>query len=317
MRTSNASFSSLNVTLYSSEVIELTDDICKERIIAFCLNSLKSFVGILKTQVLNYKKLVVLALNHNTNNPNQNLVPSSIALTQINFNTLLGNNIIYSSLKSININNVTETFDYLITSRDNINIVTNNQSLNLKTCIYYIKRLFFLLNVYLTTYIIPNFTSNAFNVSQNEKTKKSLEFILNVLDLFYEIRNILYFKISLAISMLTFIYSIKDLIIQCGEEAIIKIIFIILNIGWPNYEQDIQKTFTESFNMKFRKFELERIRISSDKFLKREYVNLIADTNCLYFVEKSTQSKTLFNVFNTIFKGKEMREIVFLDLVKW
>jgi hypothetical protein len=291
----------------TNEVIELSDESYKERIILFSLNSLKSFIGILKNLITNYKKLVVLSLNFNSGTPN--LVPASITVTQINFTNVLGNNIIYSNNKGININNITESFDYLITSKDTINIApTGQNSLNLKTCIYYIKRLLFLLSTYMNTYISTN--------SGNEKAKKSLEFVTNVLETFYELKGILYFKISLAISILNFIFSIKDLLVQCGEETVIKIIFLILNIGWPNYENEILKTFTESFNIKLRKFELERIRIS-DKFMKREYVNLLSDTCCLYFVEKSSQGKTLFNAFNSIFKGKEMREVNFLELVKW
>jgi hypothetical protein len=302
-RGSSSFTAGFNINLTSSEVLELPDDNFKERIITFAMNSLKSFVNILKNLIINYKKLVVLSLNYNTQNPSNNLVPSSINLTQINFNNVLGNNIVYSNNKGININNITENFDYLITSKENINLVpTGQNSLNLKTCIYYIKRLLFLLSVYLNTYQGNN--------------KKCFEFFLNVLEIFYELKNILFFKISVAVSLVNFIFSIKDLIIQCGEEAIIKIIFLILNIGWPNYENEIQKTFTESFNMKFKKFDMERIRIS-DKFMKREYLNLLTDTCCLYFVEKTNQGKTLFNVFNSIFKGKDMREIIFLDLIKW
>jgi hypothetical protein len=237
-----------------------------------------------------------------------NLVPTTIGVTQINFNNVLGNSIIYSNNKGININNITETFDYLITSKDTINIApTGQNNINLKTCIYYIKRLLVLLSTYLNTYTQNNSV---------ERTKRSFDFILNVLELFYDLKGALYFKISLAISILNFIFSIKDLITQCGEEAVIKVIFLILNIGWPNYENEILKVFTENFNVKFRKFDLERIRIS-DKFMKREYVNLLADSCCLYFVEKSIQGKTLFNAFNSIFKGKDMRELIFLELVKW
>jgi hypothetical protein len=51
--------------------------------------------------------------------------------------------------------------------------------------------------------------------------------------------------------------------------------------------------------------------------MKRDYVNMLSDTLCFYLVEKSIHGKTLFNVFNIIFKGKNMRELLFLDLVKW
>jgi hypothetical protein len=134
--------------------------------------------------------------------------------------------------------------------------------------------------------------------------------------MFYDMRNYLYYKTSLAISILNFIYSVKELIIGCGEEMIIKIIFLILNIGWPGNENEHLKIFTEHFNSKFRKFDCEKIRIV-DKFMKREYVNLLSDICCIYFVEKSTQEKILLSVFNALFKGKDMRESLFLDLIKW
>jgi hypothetical protein len=67
-----------------------------------------------------------------------------------------------------------------------------------------------------------------------------------------------------------------------------------------------------------------------EKQLKREYVNMLADICCFYFIEKSSQGKTIWNIINNIFKSSssnpvfnmrtpisQIREIIFLDHCKW
>ena len=76
------------------------------------------------------------------------------------------------------------------------------------------------------------------------------------------------------------------------------------------------KELLNQINFKFKKFENEKIRII-DKYMKREYINVLSDVCCVYFVEKSTQEKLLISVFNSLFKGKDMRETIFLDMIKW
>jgi hypothetical protein len=277
-------------------VIDVNDDTLRDRIIVFTINSIKSFINILKNLIINYRKLVIVSTNFNQEGKNcvgtSQSIPNSI---QLNYTS----GIIYNNNKSININNITEHFEFNIGTNNIVNIQSNN-SISFKYSIYYLKRFLYLLSIYLTTC----------------QTKKLNEYIIMVVDIFYEIRNFLYYKTSLAISMLNFIYSVKELIINCGEEIIIKIIFLILNVGWPGNENEYLKVFTEHFNIKFKKFDSEKIRII-DKFMKREYVNLLADICCIYFVEKSNQEKILLSVFNALFKGKDMRESVFLDLIKW
>lgn len=309
----------------TNEILEFIDDNIKEKILHFSINSLKSFVNIFKSLIINYKKALNATFSSNTSPNGAQAMPNPGVLS----NNTSGTNIGSSGLprNTIQFNNINEALDSLNNGSQNSN---NHGQLNIpvRTLAYYIKRFLYMITTYLNTYHNsskdnPSGTAPTNTFSQNssysyiaEKNKKLIDVTLSLSELMFEMRSLTFFKLSFAVSILNTIFSIREIIYLTGEDPMIKMIFFILNIGWPDYENEISKIFSENFNMKFKKFESEKVR-SNEKPMKRDYVSMLGDICCLFLVEKSAFGKNLLNVFNLIFKGRNMREIIFLDMIKW
>lgn len=325
---SSSGFNSLNIGSNTKEnkvvqetIIEINDEFLKEKILNFSINGIKSFMNIIKSMMNTYRKIVTSSITPQINS-NKN---STTSLEQCT--------------SSISINIVTENMDIYQTNNQ------TNTNVNFKIVVYYIKKFLNLISIYLSTFqdsienlnvlinqknIFNYYSGNNINLinSPNQSANKKLSELINTLiEILFDMRNLVLFKSSIAVSILFMIMNNKELFIQSGEDNIIKIIYLVLNIGWPNYENEISKYFTECFNIKNKKFENEKIR-PQEKPIIKEYINFLADIVCLYFIEKSSQGRLLLNILNSIFKNNifnnnqrsnssTIRENIFLDLSKW
>jgi len=257
----------------------------------------------------------ILNLNIHINNITENFVENSQILTNLNSQNSLSNvnlkltvyylkrilNLIAVYLSSINVQNnnfvnnnknLSGFYGYN-TNFINFNNFTN---FNFSSCFNNLNNNNNLIN------FNQNFSNYANFTNYLNNQKKLNEGITALIEILTEMRSFCFFKLSIAVVILNFIISIKEIIISSGEENVIKMIFLILNIGYPNYEGEILKLFTENFNYKFKKFEIEKIR-PGEKFMKREYVNLLSDTSLLYFIENSQHGRILMNILNLIFRN--------------
>jgi len=154
------------------------------------------------------------------------------------------------------------------------------------------------------------------NLNEGEKLKYLSNFYSNFLECLYDIRNLSYFKPSLSLSVLYTLFSLKELLYKFGDELILKTIYLVLNIGWTQYENEIHKIFNENFNIKFRKFEYEKIR-AFESPLKKEYINFLSDIIIYNLVDKISLGHNILSTFNSIMKNKTSRESIFMDLCRW
>ena len=187
----------------------------------------------------------------------------------------------------------------------------------------------------------PSFYSKQSSFNENLKDKLNKEYgnpDLNIIirDLIRYIMESLFFVFTskeYSLSIISLLFEIRDLLFKFGDEKIINIIYIILMIGWPYYQDNItnsfDKYFLTNFNMKqFKKEKYyqidlknenkEKVLLNSD--LGNEYLQFFCDITCLFYLEKIEFSKTMFDVLNNIFPEEEKqsnREKIFLSLAKW
>ena len=275
-----------------NEYIEISEENLKEKIINFCLNSLKSFINIFKT-LINKKNI--------PENNRSNIVKSS---------------------------NSNDNLSQFLQSKSDL-----SQNYNIKTIISYIKKFLSLLSVYFIS--IPAGTEK-----DKEKIKKYSDFAIIIIDMIYDMKTILKLKPSLITSVLYFIIKTKTAFMTFGNETSIKVIFLCLSIGWPNYENDLYKYFCENFNVKLKKFN-ETVTNSQVEFKKggnndassnytsnvnktekinehkKEYINFLADVACWYYFEHFYATKVVLKILGNVFKSKNGREKIFIDLIKW
>jgi len=154
------------------------------------------------------------------------------------------------------------------------------------------------------------------NFNDSEKIKNMSNFYSNYLEALFDLTNLAYFKPSIAISILYTLFSLKEVISKFGDELILKTIFLVLNLGWSQYETEIYKVFNENFNLKFRKFDYEKIR-SFETPLKREFINFLSDIVIYNLVDKISNGQNILSTFNSIMKNKTSRESIFLDICRW
>jgi hypothetical protein len=300
--------------------IEISDDTLKEKILNFSISSLKSFINIMRSMINTYKKQSFAML------PN-NLVNTKQQMDNMNF------------VSSVNINLITEIIDNTSSGKEKEVYIT------FKMVVNYIKKILNLISIYFSS--LPDAGEEKFsllgiknlnnfymgNLKESTSTnsmffntgianKKMNEYVNTLIDILYDMRSLIYYNQSLANSIFYLLLSIKDFLTLSGEDNILKIIYLSLNIGWPTYENEILKLFSE-YNFKVKKFESEKLK-PPEKYMKREYTNLLADIVCVYFIEKSSHGRVLMNIFNSLFKNINskgsisfMRENIFLDLCKW
>ena len=134
-----------------------------------------------------------------------------------------------------------------------------------------------------------------------------------------------------SISIISLLYEIRDLIVNFGDDKILNVIYIILMIGWPTYQDNITNNFDKFFFTKFNMRQIKKekyyqIDLKSENkdllnsLIGNEYVQFFADITCLYYLEKIEFSKTMWETIKNIFPEKEKqknREIIFLSMVKW
>lgn len=154
------------------------------------------------------------------------------------------------------------------------------------------------------------------SLGEAEKMKHLSAFYSSFLDSLYDMRNLAYFKPSVAVSVLYTLFSLKDVLSKFGDELILKTIYLVLSIGWSQYEGEIYKIFNENFNLKFKKFEYEKIR-SFETLLKKEFINFLSDVVVFSLVDKISIGHNILATFNAIFKNKTSRECIFLDICRW
>lgn len=154
------------------------------------------------------------------------------------------------------------------------------------------------------------------NPGEAERVKHLSAFYTSFLESLYDIRNLAYFKPSVAISVLYTLFSLKEVLSKFGDELILKTIYLVLNLGWTQYETEIHKIFNENFNIKFRKFEYEKIR-SFETPLKKEFINFLSDVVVYSLVDKISIGHNILSTFNAIFRNKNSRESIFLDICRW
>jgi len=164
-----------------------------------------------------------------------------------------------------------------------------------------------------------------------EKIKKLGDYLNNIIELFTDYRMLLTLEPSLNICLQHFIFNTRHILVKLGDNNNYKIIYLCLNISWPQYEFEVWKLFTESFNLKFKKTEVEKNKlreslVSSNndftggkrpKSIKNQYINYLCDMNVIYLIENSTNNKILVKILNSVFKGQTQREEIILYLLKW
>jgi hypothetical protein len=155
------------------------------------------------------------------------------------------------------------------------------------------------------------------NTNESERLKHLTNLYNNLFEYLFDIRNLAYFKPSLSISILYTLFSLKDVISKFGNELILKTIYLALNIGWTQYETEINKIFNEIFNIKFKNFEYEKIR-AFEPPLKKEFINFLSDIIVLSLINKTSNGNDILYALNTILKNKSnYRESILLDLCRW
>ena len=201
-----------------------------------------------------------------------------------------------------------------------------------KTLIKYINNFISLLSVYFIA--IPTINEN-----DKEKNLKNIDFAHTIIDLIYEMRFIFKIKPSLMTSILYFIIKPHEIFITLGQEVVVKIIYLLLSIGWPKYEDEIYKSFSENFKFKLKKFNelyvqrsniirmgnadipiyqpVNLINESKVKYQRREYNYHLTDLACCYYLNKFSLVKVVLKILNSIFKLNHHREKIFVELIKW
>lgn len=154
------------------------------------------------------------------------------------------------------------------------------------------------------------------NFNDTEKLKNITHFYTNFLETLYDMRNLAYYKPSISISILYTLFSLKEVIYKFGDELILKTIYLVMNIGWTHYENEIHKVFNENFNIKFRKFEFEKIR-AYETSLKKEFINFLSDIVIYNLVDKTTMGQNILVALNSLMRNKNSRENIFLDICRW
>jgi hypothetical protein len=288
----------LENTISNECLFELTEDNLKEKIILFCLNCLKSFINIFKTLI------------------NRKIVPEQNTKSQNNVNTkITGSNAV-----------IPDSMSYMMMSRSEV-----NQNFNIKAIVTYIKNFLSLLSVYFIS--IPILTDK-----DKEKLKKYTDYANMFIEMVYEMKTIMKIKSSIITSILYFLIKTKTVFLRLGNETVVKAIFLLLCIGWPQYENDIFKYFSENFNVKLKKFH-ESSQQTIDKKLnsfdftpftstsitqtvkmnehKKEFICYLADLACWYYFEHFSSTKIVLKILSNVFRTKYGREKIFIDLIKW
>ena len=164
-----------------------------------------------------------------------------------------------------------------------------------------------------------------------DKVKKLSDLINNVVDLFTDYKMCLVIEPGLSIQLQHFFSYTMHNLIKLGDSTNFKIIFLCLNLSWPQYDKEIWKFFTETYTgIKFKKPEMERNKIKetlmcldensqrgNPKSFKNQYINFLCDMNVIFLIENSQHNKTLVKILNSILKGQTQREEIMLYLIKW
>ena len=288
----------LENTISNECLFELTEDNLKEKIILFCLNCLKSFINIFKSLM------------------NKKVVSEQNTKTQNNFNTkLIGSN-----------NVISDSMSYLMMTRSEV-----NQNFNIKAIVTYIKSFLSLLSVYFISIPIDS-------DKDKEKLKKFNEYANMFIEIVYEMKMIMKIKSSIITSILYFLIKTKTVFLKLGNEMVVKAIFLLLGIGWPQYENEILKYFSENFNVKLKKFHesnqplmdkrgnLYDLSSSSSASViqtvkmnehKKEFISYLSDVASWYYLEHFSSNKIVLKILSNVFRTKNGREKIFTDLIKW
>lgn len=206
-----------------------------------------------------------------------------------------------------------------------------NPNCNHKTVVTYIKIFINLFSEYLNSY---NSTS-----IEKEKLKKIAEIVYSFIDLLYDFKQILKLKSSILISIFNIINTNKELFSQIGQDLILKIIFSSISIGWSTLENEAYKLFTETFNMKLRKYHeitipqqpadkksLNQINLNEimnqqtspkKSEINREIIKFICSNTCIYYMNLSNKNKEIYKILIQLFRFKGETDKLFLDLIKW
>ena len=142
---------------------------------------------------------------------------------------------------------------------------------------------------------------------------------------------LIYLSKEYSFAIISFFYEIKDLLFYFGDEKIINAIYILLLIGWPNYQENIINSFENNYQINYVPKFLKKEKLiefdfnnkNKDLFNSENGIQLIqfySDITCLYYLEKIEFSQTMFKVLSNIFQEEEKennREVIFLSLAKW
>jgi len=245
--------------------------------------------------------------NNNTNNNNNNN-------THINSLSSPHNSIINTQNNALTANHANNAFNFLQNQNNqyNQNINTNYNLINN----IFTSKMSPNSNFYNLDSAVKDHHQSGLNIGEAEKLKHLCTFYSSFLESLYDIRNLAYFKPSVAMSLLYTLFSLKDVLSRFGDEFVLKTIYLVLNIGWTQYENEIHKIFNDNFNIKFRKFEYEKIR-SFETPLKKEFINFLADVIVYSIVDKVSNGHNILSTLNAIFRNKTNRESIFLDICRW
>ena len=95
--------------------------------------------------------------------------------------------------------------------------------------------------------------------------KKLLEILNSVYDILCELTKICYFSLDLCISLINFLFCIKDILNYTKDDnIIIKYIYLVMIIVWTRYKNYILKYFNELFSLKFKNLNLNSDNIGSN-----------------------------------------------------
>lgn len=205
-----------------------------------------------------------------------------------------------------------------------------NQNPAVKNLTSHIKNFFSLLSVYFIS-------SPDSSKKDKEKMKKYNDYAIQIIDLIYEMRIMFKLKPSLMVSIICFILKTKSVFLMMSNEVVVKIIYLLLSIGWPEYEAEIYKHLGENFGIKLKKFNelqsmveikkgggdlssnltLNHINALKINYHKKEYINHLTDVGCFYYLEHFNNNKIILKIITNVFKSKHHREKIFIDLIKW
>jgi hypothetical protein len=363
---------SSNVGNENCDLLICNEDL-SDKYLNFVLNGIKSLCGTLKltsslsSSTMTGNSSVNFNSTNNYNNTDNLNYNNALSPNEINFRTknknltgkeplneVLNTNTTSSNLKhqlSSNTNNNAYLNNNLVSNNPSNNQHHNslkNKLLNLGSEVqfHYIKKLISCVNLLITNLFNTSKTvrSSQFfsqiNINNShvimKERKRFLEIAKNLYEVLQEVRRICSFSLDLILVLLNLISSIKELLVKIGEESLVlKYIYLVISISWPEYDQEYYKLLSENYSIKIKKFSrIEALEIVSSlpsNNQLRMFVNLKYSFFCylsdslVFFLCQGLRQVNFFHISSNIMlnynnKDKEnltTRKKLYLEILKW